>query len=331
MKENKQKIDWYKEVLELEPGSKIFFPLAKLQKEEGQIVAAVNTLQQGLTKHPDHVEARLLLVELLFKHTDTDEIQGEVDNLGRLFASYPNFWLAWSARLASVPAMQDASLAMRFFAAALQGKRIGWGDIIAQGIRSLFGESSSTESSTVRAAQPVSEDDDLGEPLVTKKRIAAALSSSYHEEEPGETVPIHDTAPPSAPPTQPEEEIIPAVVATQTHSKQDVPSGSSGGEAFSLRTRSMAEVLAEQGDMASAIDIYQELMQTASADERQLFAARIEELAILAAERPAVISQEVEDYEEEDEEDDSQGPPVESTRLVSLLESLAQRLEDRVR
>lgn len=328
MKENKQKIEWYKEVLALEPGSRIFFPLARLQTEEGQIVAAVNTLQQGLSKHPDHVEARLMLVELLFKHTGTDEIQGEVDNLGRLFASYPNFWLAWSARLASVPAMQDASLAMRFFSAALQGKRIGWGDVIAQGIRSLFGESAGADDVTIKTVQSTSEDDDLGEPLVTQKRIEAALSSSYPEES-VEVTPLHaadshglhtryaeadDKIPTAAPQTKPE-----------------APAGSSRGrEAFSLRTRSMAEVLAEQGDMASAIDIYQELMQTASAEEQQIFTDRIEELARLAAESPAVVRHEADDYEEEDE-DDSEAPTVESTRLVSLLESLAQRLEDRVR
>ena len=59
----RRKIEWYQEVLALEPGSRIFFPLAKLFVEFGQFEDAERTLRQGLDRHPDSMEARLLLVQ----------------------------------------------------------------------------------------------------------------------------------------------------------------------------------------------------------------------------------------------------------------------------
>ncbi len=60
-----KKIEWYQEVLSLEPGSRVFFPLAKLFVENGMPEDAVITLCRGLDRHPDYLEARMLLVELL--------------------------------------------------------------------------------------------------------------------------------------------------------------------------------------------------------------------------------------------------------------------------
>ena len=60
-----EKIDWYKEVLELEPNSKVFYPLSRLLAEAGRTDEAVDTLEQGLARHEEFLEARLFLVELL--------------------------------------------------------------------------------------------------------------------------------------------------------------------------------------------------------------------------------------------------------------------------
>ena len=94
-------------------------------------------------------------------------------------------------------------------------------------------------------------------------------------------------------------------------------------EAFSIRTRSMAEVLAEQGDIAGALDIYHELMQSAEPDEKNSLMARADELAHRMNAGPAA------DAGRTEEKPKAAGG--ESTRLVSLLESLAQRLEARAR
>ena len=94
-------------------------------------------------------------------------------------------------------------------------------------------------------------------------------------------------------------------------------------EAFSIRTRSMAEVLAEQGDISGALDIYQELMQTAGPDEKTSLMARAEELGHRMTAGPV--------SETSRAEEKTKVSGGESTRLVSLLESLAQRLEARAR
>ena len=62
-----EKIEWYKEVLELEPNSKVFLPLAHLYASRNEIDEAVAALEHGLSRHPEHMEARLFLIELLYK------------------------------------------------------------------------------------------------------------------------------------------------------------------------------------------------------------------------------------------------------------------------
>lgn len=276
----KQKIEWYREVLELEPGSRVFFPLAKLLATDGQISKAILTLKQGLLRHPDHIEARLFLVELLYQHNTGDDLQNELDGLGALFAAYPGFWRAWSDRLAEAPALRDASLAMCFFASALQGQQINWSMVIEQGLASMLGMAGAS------AKQPF---------FTIQKAV------------PDDCAPLASAVPPP-----PEALCEPAPQADDDETE----------EAFSLRTRSMAEVLAEQGDVNGALEIYQELMESATAEEKMELAARAEELRRRMA-SPA--------SEEGKGEEKTPSGGTESSRLVSLLESLAQRLEDRAR
>lgn len=302
----KQKIEWYREVLELEPGSRVFFPLAKLLAADGQTSEAVFTLQQGLLRHPDHMEARFLLVELLHLQNAGQELALEIDCLAGLFASYPGFWTAWNEKLAATPALRDAALAMRFFAAALQGKQVSWGAIIEQGLQSMLsdgGKQGATSSAFVLSRHTAQE------ALAMQHSAAAAANAGG--------------ASPASPPRT-----LPKISVTLTKEPTfPVPVDGSAGteeeegeEVFSLRTRSMAEVLAGQGDIAGALEIYNELLREAPENEKSALEARIDELS-----KGCVVS---DDHKSEDK---LQSPGGESTRLVSLLESLAQRLEARVR
>jgi len=273
----KQKIEWYREVLELEPGSRVFFPLAKLLAADGQTVEAVNTLHQGLLRHPDHIEARLLLAELLHLQNDEAGLYKEIENLGGILSLYPGFWKAWSETLAGTPALHDAALAMRFFSAALQGKTVSWAEVVEQGLQAALGEAVVPLSPLLQAPPKT---------VVAKKTAAA---------------PFSDNKP------------------TCRHEGTD---DDDAEEAFSIRTRSMAEVLAEQGDITGALDIFHELVQNVSDEERNSLEARIEELATrMNTPVPA----------ESKMEEKAAAPGEESKRLVSLLESLAERLEDRAR
>lgn len=319
----KQKIEWYKEVLELEPGSRVFFPLAKLLAADGQTADAVRVLRQGLLRHPDHVEARLLLVELFFLQDAGGELRAEIDQLGTLFAAYPGFWKAWSEQLAATPALRDAALAMRFFAAALQGRKVGWGEIIEHGLLSLLGSdtgaasfspaftahrpSAQEEAAMRKSVLPIEQEDAVPHgqgPSVTPERMDAPVPALS---------PAGDSARP----------ITELAGASFEPDQDEGMEDEETDEAFSIRTRSMAEVLAEQGDIAGALDIYHELMQSAEPDEKNSLMARADELAHRMNAGPAA------DAGRTEEKPKAAGG--ESTRLVSLLESLAQRLEARAR
>jgi len=283
----KQKIEWYREVLELEPGSRVFFPLAKLLTADSQPAEAVDTLYQGLLRHPDHIEARLLLAELLHLQNDEARLQKEIENLGEIFSLYPGFWKAWSEMLADTPAFHDAALAMRFFSAALQGKTVSWAGVIEQGLQTMLSEAVSTVSSTSVAPhfQPPKE------LAVTKKHAPAPSVTDIFSDD-------------------------------NTTIYQEDADDDDVEEAFSIRTRSMAEVLAEQGDIAGALDIYHELVQNVSDEEKNSLEARIEELSTrMNTPTPP----------ESKTEERVTAPGEESRRLVNLLETLAQRLEDRAR
>ena len=43
-----EKIEWYQEVLKLDPDSKVFFPLAKLLRDSQQPDKAIQVLRAGL-------------------------------------------------------------------------------------------------------------------------------------------------------------------------------------------------------------------------------------------------------------------------------------------
>jgi hypothetical protein len=84
----------------------------------------------------------------------------------------------------------------------------------------------------------------------------------------------------------------------------------------------MAEVLAEQGDLAGALDIYQEIIQSAPEEERRSLEARAEELS---RRMTAGTAQQEQTGETDDASD------KENNRLIGILESLARRLEARAR
>lgn len=298
----KQKIEWYREVLELEPGSRVFFPLAKLLAADGQTSDAVFTLQQGLLRHPDHVEARLLLVELLFLQNDGPELKAELDGLGGLFSSYPGFWKAWSERLAATPALHDAALAMRFFAAALEGKEVGWATIIEHGMQAVMGEGGHLPQA-------------LGGRLVHTLEDEVPVPAPEVDFSALEQAAAVFVAPPETEPFANEQAVVLPDASPEVEEEEQE-------EGFSLRTRSMAEVLAEQGDIVGALEIYEELLQNADPSENNSLEGRAEELRRrLGAPQGA----------EEKTEVKAPAASGESNRLVTLLESLAQRLESRAR
>ncbi len=265
----KTKIKWFKEVLELEPGSKVFFPLARLQYEDGLSEEAVETLRNGLERNPDHLEAKLLLVEIL-SASDGDDARREVQSITAMLGRYPAFWRVWAKE--SAPRSKDSALALSFLAAHFQGSTVSWSEVIEQGLNALV--ASPTLTATAAAPPPMDDEDEIDE--------------------------------------------------------ADEPN---------LRTRTMADLLVEQGDYQGALDIYRELADRAPESEAEELAGLIESMqaklgkAAGSGTTPDVTA-DIEDMDEDIDGDDGDegvlGSPLPGKeKMLSTLEALAARLEAR--
>ncbi|NDV19746.1 tetratricopeptide repeat protein [Pseudodesulfovibrio sp. JC047] len=266
------KIEWYQEVLSLEPGSRVFFPLAKLFVENGLPEKAVKTLRQGLNRHPDYLEARMLLVELLTELKREDEVHDQLQRVIDPLRDYPAFWRGWARSLP--PDKSDLSVFLMLVASNISGETIRWTDVIFEGIGPL--------------AKRL-----VGMPLPPP---SAHLSSSVSNDE-------HDEA----------------FESGEFESNDSEPVFRSGVMAF--RTKTMADLLASQGDVDGALEIYRELLQSTMSDERRAeLKDRIVQLE-RGAKGPAVA---------EDGNTDVLSVHAKN-RLISTLETLASRFEARVR
>lgn len=363
-----EKIKWYQEVLELEPGSKVFFPLARLLVQTGQIDDALQTLQHGLARHPEFIEARLYLIDVLFKHNRSSQCNEQVSALTNLFSSYTGFWQAWGAYLAQNEQDKEVALALTFLAASFQNPDLRLADIFKQGLQSLHAASMPTNSApcamepTALAAdepqkdgdsnslstrfaqkchaagiamqdvdaQDVSTQQDKDSTVDTPTFSTSATHGVSHAADMASLVSTPHYNPPTVPPLA---DLVQSLPAPRDHDAHDETASSTiftdadadnddsedGEERFSLRTRSMAEVLAEQGDFKNALDIYQELTAQAVTPEEQLDLQH--RISTLTARMGSV-----------------QGQPAEHNptlpeaapgkhRLLSLLETLAVRFE----
>ena len=307
-----EKIEWYQEVLELEPSSKVFFPLAKLLQSNNRPGEAIATLRQGLDRHPEFFEARLMLIDLLESTGQSDSALEQVERLGSKLDLYPGFWQAW-AGVCEQQGQANVSVALRLLAAFLSGREISLVDILQNGLKEVLGNtpmSSAAPRITLAKAPAAAQTppqtinaaglDSLPEPGL------APAASPVVDAAPAAEVPAAEQATPSAP------------VVPNDETELDLPE--SDEEPFSLRTKTMAAVLVEQGDLQGALDIYEELLAGASGDKQAELQARIDEIKLkMKGSEPAAP------------EDAAKSPePLQGKqKLLDALENLAKRLEVR--
>ena len=278
----KEKIELYQEVLELEPGSKVFFPLARLLSQSGQASEAITVLRAGLDRHPEFTEARLMLIQLLRDLGRSDDCVREMTRIVGTFAAYPSFWDAWS----EFGAKNDQATALGFLAATFRNPQLSLQDVLVQGLQALKGDTGPLEPlADSPAASPPEQISELA-PLALQ--VQASL------------------------------EAVPPL-----HSSQPLPFVDETDEACTLHTRSMADVLTEQGDIEGALDIYEELLTRASSSEEE--ADLRLRIATLSRQIDPKISVPKRETQPEGQAFGSQN------KLVSLLDKLAQRLETRAK
>lgn len=359
-----EKIEWYKEVLELEPASKLFFPLARLLVEDHKPEEAILVLERGLERHEEYLEARLYLIELLHSYGHPEACARQVSALQSMFSTYAGFWKAWAACLENVGAHHDAADVLRFLALHLTQGGVSLHDVFMRGLAAYSTDEEKRQDAlvekTVSPQQPVPSSSSpevssqqareetalpQAEPLSAAGFDPVALVPETVEmppcagavplgggQERGADAVVEGERADSFPGVQADAVAVAAresssaenaAVASPVDSFSDeldvlaTTVGEGEEERFSLRTRSMAEVLADQGDIRGALDIYHEL--AASSEEPQENADLCQRIETLSAQLDSV-------------------PPAGATaleeargkeRLISLLESLAERVEAR--
>lgn len=383
----REKINWYREVLELEPGSKVFLPFSRLLVEQGYCSEAVKVLRQGLEQHPEFIEARLLLIDVLHKGDNPAECGAEVARLAVLFREYPGFWDAWSELSAADGSQADLSASLGLLGAMLRNSRVTLAEVLSAGLRAIQRSASGSAAGSLpeeNVPQPrmapaaeheaeEAEKDEPGLPDETGEAPAALVAAGEvpgQEEEADATPPstMEDSCSmdpaeeflsvegqkspeaaldaaldvaldaaidaaldaasgwepgemPESAPGKPEPELAALreaarelnalretpgnedgdaadvaacaeISPAEAESVETATSGDGSGDPAmpegkcSLRTRSMAEVLAEQGDIRGAIDIYEELAVSALPEDLPAIYRRLESLRAILGGAP---------------------------------------------
>jgi len=297
------KIKWYKEVLKLDPVFKVFFPRARLLVNEKDLIEAVSVLKAGLERHPEHFEARLLLLNCLERVEDFDQINTELGALGEILKRYPTFWKIWAGLLSAEPGSQDAALAMTFLAAAFEETPITWRDVIDRGLQACLEENAEhiliTSSNSTRQSTPAFESAVSNDAVSLENEVAQNHVPTTSHKDVSQLKSLAEL-----------EGEIPLI------RKQEAAFDGmmEGGETISERTLSMAQILADQGDLKGALEICDELTEQVTSREEL---ENITELRtkILADKNTAVP--------------EKTAAVTSKDRIVHTLEALAERLEAR--
>ena len=392
-----EKIEWYKEVLELDPGSKLFFPLARLLVEDQCQDEAIDVLRRGLERHEEFLEARLYLIELLHTSGKTEDCERQVHILSEKFSAYAVFWQAWAACLANVNTDHDTVAVLRFLALVFSHGDVSLLDVFMRGLATYEKEAEQKHLNPISNRQkeispvnadtnqtisindahiqlsetieeisspsPISEPDisaneieddhvetnDSGMTAIQLDNNNTSVSANdfstdgaFSEEMPlstkspenvSEDIDLKSTSAlldNSTLDSAVVDDELKSDVAIEAYNTTDglslsitpitvstTAEADTTEEQFSLRTRSMAEVLAEQGDIRGALDIYHELASAAVAPEEIMdLHQRIATLNSRLGSIQTITAPAPETARGKD-------------RLISMLEALAERVEAR--
>lgn len=274
------KIEFYREVLSDDPNSRVFFPLAKMLAEQGDTEGAVSVLRRSIGFHSGHLEARFLLVELLSRLGREDEASDAFEGLTSLLSNYPSVWSLWASKATGLS--RDSSLALRFLALSLQGQDISLLGLMEQGLAAVSGQTKPAED------VPTGSDGESPEGFSLRGADEVLALTQQIEAEDRRA---------------PMEQLPPECVSESS---------------ATVKTRTMADLLARHGDYSSALDIYAELLRLAATDgDKAALSARIDEIRSLMSAGTAPAKPEAAQQ------------PKSKAKLVSMLETLATRLDAR--
>ena len=309
------KIELYREVLEIEPNSKVFFPLARELAALGREDEAAGVLSRGIAQHPDHLEAKFFLIELLSRLGRAGEADAVFRDVGSLLSRYPAVWLLWSRTAAA--RSQDPALAMLFLANYFQDESLTWAKVMERGLQSLRGAQPVAPAATPvdAGAQAAPEPAPAPAPTAPPEAVAAVASEPQAED---------------APSLRGAREVMALaadlVAAVPDHAEKNRNRPAKARDTV-VRTKTMAALLADQGDVVGARQIYDELLAHLPAGPER------DEIAARAAALDAGTSPGHAPEADAAPAGDATGPRKAAgpAKLVSLLEALAGRLDARAR
>ena len=202
-------------------------------------------------------------------------------------------------------------------AAFLRHDDLSWSDIINQGLAALIGNAAPAAAAPAPRAKTPQQEPAQDEPL----RAPAPEELEALDIEQVEDVENAAEAPVAYAGMSALADVSFESVGPESPADFPVDEDESDDEQFSLRTKTMATVLAEQGDYAGAKEIYEEILAaTTDAAARTDLESRIADLAAKIKSGHATASLDA------SEEPVDQG----KNKLIQVLERLAGRLENRV-
>ncbi len=128
------KFIWYKEVLDIEPQSRLFLPLARILADDGLLEEAKAVLGNGLSYHVHFVQARMLLAEVLQKLGKKDEAESQFALVAGEFRENASFWQSFANTAAK---NKDESVIRRMMSLQLRNVPTEFSDIMSRGLDSL--------------------------------------------------------------------------------------------------------------------------------------------------------------------------------------------------
>ncbi len=241
-----QTIESLREILEMDPHSKVYLPLARLLLEAGEYDEALARLEQGLAAAPRDLEAQLLRLEALDGLDRDDDLRDAASLLGDALYKSPGFWRAWGSALKRDNASPDLIAAVELIAAHVAGGGLSWADVIMRGLAASL-----TPEAQRRAVGPAA----VASHTVPKSAADPAGDTDFTRAELRDSAMAPDAAEALEQACEAAAKPSELLATARDEGQEERP-----GEAFSLRTRTMADLLARQGDYDGALDIYRELL-----------------------------------------------------------------------
>lgn len=232
------KIAWYEEVLAQDPGSPLFFNLARLYLDQGERDKAIEYLQGGLDRNPVHAQARFLLIQTLADADRRDTARQYLEPILAGLGSSPDFWMLWAEKL-EAEGRTDLAAAVRFIGSDIGQGPMSWAHVLLQGLQDLAkGTNRSSEGQIVEPRAGTGED-------VPAETDPHTLEDQAENED-GDW----------------DEHLGSSSAKELNGTDKEVPSGG-------YRTVTMADILAGQGEFEAALEIYAQLQAAETDPDRR--------------------------------------------------------------